>query len=145
MANNEYLKGTVFTEKEDDFIRLHYVQLSQRAMALRLARTRTEIVTRMKHLDLKLTKEEFRLKKQAAGLKWRDSITQEQFWTQEKDSYLRDNYEKKLNKELAKELGITSIAISTRASRLGLRKSQSYLKRLRKDIIPKLRYCGKNK
>ena len=66
---NVYLKGTVWTEKEDDFLQLHYVQLPQREMAIRLARTKGEVQHRLEFLDLKLTDEQRLLKKQAAAYK----------------------------------------------------------------------------
>lgn len=145
MAENIYLSGTPWTEKEDDFLRLHYVQLSQRNIAVRLARKRTEIVTRMKKLDLKLTDEQRMLKKQAAGYKMVEYNEIEIFWDDEKKEYLRNHYSEFLNKDLAKHFGTTECAVTHIACKMGLKKSEAYLIRLNKEVIPRLRYSFRTK
>ena len=145
MAENIYLSGAPWTEKEDDFLRLHYVQLPQREIAKRLARKRTEIVTRMKKLDIKLTDEQRMLKKQAAAYKMHELTELDSFWTDEKEEYLKENYQKHTNKDLAKHFGTTENAICRKASILGLKKSNEYLKHLKKEVIPRLRYSFRTK
>lgn len=143
MAENVFLKGTVWTEKDDDFLRTYYIQLSQRAMALRLARTKGEIQYRLKVLDLKLTSEQKILKKQAAGYKMCEQ--RELFWTEEKNAFLKENYPQIINEFLSKRLGVSIQAIIAQANKLGLKKSEVYMNKMMKEIIPAIRYCSRKR
>lgn len=145
MAENIYLSGTPWTEKDDDFLRLHYVQLSQREIAKRLSRKRTEIVTRLKKLDISLTDEQRMLKKQAAAYKMHEITEADLFWTDEKKEYLNQHYAELPNEVLAKHFGVSKCAISKIAYILNLKKSDSYLIHLKKEVIPRIRYSFRTK
>lgn len=145
MAENIYLSKTPWTEKDDDFLRLHYVQLPQREMAVRLARTKGEIQRRLEKLDLKLTDEQKRLKKQAAAYKMREYIDTEIFWDDENNLYLKEYFPVTMNRVLVAYFNVTPMAIATQAHKLGLKKSKAFLKNLRTNVIPRLRYSYRTK
>lgn len=145
MRYSIYLSRTPWTEQDDDFLRNYYVQLSQRQMAVRLSRTKGEVQSRLEHLDLKLTEEQKALKKQAAAYKMREAICTEIFWTDQLNEFLSKHYAETLNSILANSLDVSVVAIQKQAGKLGLKKSDEYLNRLRKKIIPRLRYSHRTK
>ncbi len=143
MAENVYLKGTVWTEKEDDFLQLHYVQLPQREIAIRLARTKGEVQHRLQFLELKLTEVQRLLKKQAAAYKMVEQ--RHIFFTDEINQYLRNTYPDVLTIVISKYLGVSVQSVVSQASRLGLKKSETFMQHLKKTIIPKNRYSSRTK
>jgi len=52
-------------------------------------------------------------------------------WAKKDVSALRKSYSSTSNKEIASKLGRTEKAIEQKASRLGLKKSKTYMKKLR--------------
>ena len=143
MADNVYLRGTIWTEKEDDFLCLHYIQLPQREIAKRLARTKGEVQSRLKILGLKLTEEQKAWKKEAAAIKMNEYRVI--FWTDEKNELFIKQYPDKFNDSLAKLFNTSVGAIITHAHELGVKKSDEFLRILRKEIIPKNRYSSRTK
>ncbi len=138
MQVSTYLSRTVWTEDEDEFLRLHYVQLSQRAMAMRLSRTKGEIQHRLEFLDLKLTTEEKALKKQSAGYKVAhfNEDNRQDLYSEENIEYLKQNYANASNRELALKLGRSIQAILKKAIELGLKKSAAQILKVNQVLVP---------
>ena len=138
MQVSTYLSRTVWTESEDDFLRLHYVQLSQREMAIRLSRTKSEIEKRLQFLDLKLTAEQKALKKQAAGYKVAqfNEDNRQDLYSEQDIEYLKQNYANASNRELALKLGRSVEGILKKALDLDLKKSSTHIQKSYQFIIP---------
>jgi hypothetical protein len=138
MQVSTYLSRTVWTEEEDEFLRLHYVQLSQRAMAIRLSRTKGEIQHRLEVLDLKLTTEQKAMKKQAAGFKLLqfNEDNRQDLYTEAEIEYLKQNYGNTSNRDLALKLGRNIESIIKKARDFGLKKSAVHIQKVYQVIIP---------
>ena len=52
-------------------------------------------------------------------------------WTKEEEKALRKAYSSATNKEIAAQLGRTEKAVEHKAANLGLKKSKTYMKKLR--------------
>lgn len=133
-----YLTRTCWTEEEDRFIELHYVQLSQREMAIRLSRTKGNIQSRLKQLALQLTPEQKSLKKQAAINKLIEfnELNPQDSYTAEELNYLTHNYPNTHNRKIALALNRSEACIASKANKLGLKKTPEYIKNMYQVIIP---------
>jgi hypothetical protein len=138
MQVSTHLSRTIWTETEDDFLRIHYVQLSQRDIAMRLSRTKGEIQHRLEFLDLKLTQEQKLLKKQAAAYKLLqfNEDNRQDLYTKAEIEYLKQNYANSSNRELALKLGRSIEAILKKAIDLGLKKSAVQILKVNQVIVP---------
>lgn len=133
-----YLTRTCWTEEEDRFLELHYVQLSQREMAIRLSRTKGNVQSRLKQLAIELTTEQKALKKQAAINKLIEfnELNPQDSYTSEELQYLTQNYANTQNRKIAQVLNRSEDSIASKANRIGLQKSQAYIQRMHQVIIP---------
>jgi hypothetical protein len=123
-----YKSKTPWTEQDDDFLRNFYVQLSHTELAERLNRKIGEIKARIRNLELTLTPEQKKLKKQAAAIKMRQKLCRSLSDTQ--IEYLKANYANRSNKELSTMLNCPVSTVAHKGMEYGLKKSEKYIQNL---------------
>lgn len=111
-----------WTKIEDDFIKTNYDKMSTEEIARRLGRTESSIGNRIHRLKLSgrrhygrktWTKED--MEKPTSNKKEKPIHSNKQ-WTKAEDDFLKTNYDKIPNKEIAQRLGRTEASIKQRSA-----------------------------
>ena len=100
-----------WTRQDEQFLKDNYDTMSIGILARRLGRTRSATINRINKLNLRKKPKELK--------------NQSKTWTKDDDKFLKNNYGKLINEEIAKRLGRTEKAIQLRVSKMGLRKNKS--------------------
>lgn len=113
-----------FTQKELDFIRENYAEMTVPEMAKELGRSSSDVKTRVQRLGLK---------------KRKDKV-----WTVEAIKILIEKYSNTPSKEIAELLDCSIYNVHSKAYKLGLRKNEKYLAELHLASAKYLQKSGKS-
>lgn len=100
------MRDEIYTQKEIDFIKKHYKDMTVSEIAKRLNRSKYGIVYKLKDLNLQKSKT--------------------QKWTNEELDFLRENYKTMSYKDIGNNLNRTCSAVQNKCKKMGLKKPDKY-------------------